>query len=207
MKNRIFSKKNKASMDENSLLKNAANGDQGAFAILYEKYHQKIFIFINGMLNSKEDSEEIVQDIFINLWENKEKLIKIRSLNSYLYRTAKNRLINLHEHRKVQQRAIKYLKSDQQNFARAADEKLIYKQYERVFLDALKLLPPKRKVVFEMRVYKELSNDEIASELQISKSMVKKQLYAATKHVKEYLFQNSGIIASVPYFLLFFVQM
>jgi len=62
---------------------------------------------------------------------------------------------------------------------------------------ALGALPPKRRQVFEMSTQEDLSMDEIAARLNISKSMVKKQLYAANSSVKEYLQLHAGLTASI----------
>jgi len=188
--------KKQAVFQEDILLKCATEGDAHAFGLLYSHYHPKIFKFINGMLNSREDSEEILHDIFANLWERKHTLTGIASLNSYLYKMAKYKLINLHEHRKVRQKADSYLEYAMQGSSQAADEDLIFKNYKAIFSDAMNLLPIKRRRIFEMRNLQELSHDEIATELNISKSMVKKQCYAASKHVKDYLFRKAGLITS-----------
>lgn len=183
-------------IDEATLLEAASLGDHEAFGQLYQYYNPKILKFINGMLNSKEDSEEILHDIFIDIWEKKEKLLEIESFNSYLYKMAKYKMINLHQHRKVKQKADIYLLSRMEGNYKSADEDIIFQQYETAFLDAMELLPQKRRLVFEMRNLQELSHDEIAIELNISKSMVKKQCYAASKHVKNYLLHNLGLITS-----------
>jgi RNA polymerase sigma-70 factor (ECF subfamily) len=186
----------KTVFQEDVLLQNAAGGDSHAFGKLYSHYHPKIFKFINGMLNSREDSEEILHDIFADLWERKHTLTEVGSLNSYLYKMAKYKLINLHEHRKVRQKADVYLEYAMEGSSGAADEDLIYRNYKAIFTDAMDLLPAKRRQIFEMRNLQELSHDEIAAELNISKSMVKKQCYAATRHIKEYLFRKAGLIAT-----------
>jgi|GEM_PF-549223 len=196
MKIRNTEVKKSAVFDEVNLLKRSAIGDSDAFSKLYLHYYPKLFKFINGMLNSKEDSEEILHDIFLGIWEKKDHLPDINSFNSYLYKVAKYKLINLHAHRRVQQKAANYLKETVERTHGSADEDLILRQYENVFSEAINLLPIKRRQVFEMRNLQELSHDEIAAELKISKSMVKKQCYAASKHIKSYLFQNSGLITS-----------
>src|SRR5690606_12001582 len=159
--------------DEEILLKAAALGNHEAFGQLYQHYNTKILKFINGMLNSKEDSEEILHDIFVDIWEKKEALLEIKSFNSYLYKMAKYKLINLHKHQKVKQKASVYLLNRQEGSYKSADEDFIFQEYQNAFHDAMELLPQKRRLVFEMRHMQDLSHEEIAAELKISKSMVK----------------------------------
>ncbi|MDR6783035.1 RNA polymerase sigma-70 factor (family 1) [Pedobacter africanus] len=174
--------------DENRLLEEAAAGSRTAYTILYTFYLPKLYKYILPFTRfSKEDTEEILHDIFMKIWERKEGLSGIRSFNSYIYSMARNKLVNLHEHSKVKQKAFDYIVNHSELSGNSADQNYIYSQYREVMQRAIDALPPKRRQVFEMSTYEELSQDQIATELKISKSMVKKQLYAATRHVKEYL--------------------
>ena len=174
--------------DEVLLLQEASAGSRAAYTSLYTFYLPKLYKYIYPFVRfSKEDTEEILHDMFMKIWERKEGLSKIKSFNSYLYSMARNKLVNLHEHGKVKQKAIEYIVNHSDVAGNSADGNYIYAQYEEVMKKAIETLPPKRRRVFEMSTYEELSQDQIAIELKISKSMVKKQLYSATRHVKEYL--------------------
>ncbi|MES2826671.1 MAG: RNA polymerase sigma-70 factor [Bacteroidota bacterium] len=182
---------------ETLLLQHAAAGDRDAYAKLYQFYLPKLYQYLYGIIRSKEDTEEILQDIFLKLWENKESLSEIKNLNSYLFKIARNRLMNLYDHQKVRRKAIDYIGRDGEAAGDNAEDGLIYRQYKEIVQRALEQLPPKRRQVFEMSTQQELSHEQIAEALQISKSMVKKQLTAANRHVKEYLHIHAGISASI----------
>jgi len=182
---------------ELNLLQQAAEGCRESYAILYQFFLPKLYQYVYGIIRSKEDTEEMLQDIFLKLWERKEELENIRSLNSYLFRIARNNLINLYDHQKVQQKAISYICRHAEESGTTIEDHYIYQQYNEVAQRALNSLPSKRRQVFEMSTQQELSHDEIACELQISKSMVKKQLYAANRHVKEYLEIYGGLTATI----------
>lgn len=187
--------------EELLLLQEAAVGSRAAYTSLYTFYLPKLYKYIYPFVRfSKEDTEEILHDMFMKIWERKEELSKIKSFNSYLYSMARNRLINLHEHSKVKQKAIDYIVNHTDPTVNGADNNYIYAQYEEVIKKAIDTLPPKRKRVFEMSAYEELSQDQIANELNISKSMVKKQLYSATRHVKEYLRLHTDLTAFIAIF-------
>jgi len=174
--------------EEHLLLQQAASGSRAAYTTLYTFYLPKLYKYIYPFVrSSKEDTEEILHDIFMKVWERKEELTAIKSFNSYLYSMARNKLVNLHEHSKVKQKAFDYFMSHTDVAGNYADDHYIYTQYHQVVQQAINSMPPKRRRVFEMSAYEELSQNEIAAELKISRSMVKKQLYAATRHVKEYL--------------------
>lgn len=174
--------------DEQLLLQQVAIGNREAFTTIYTFYVPKLYQYIQPFVRfSKEDTEEILHDLFMKIWERKEEFAKITSLKTYLYAMARNKLVNVHAHRKVKQKAIDYISTHRVTSGDAADEHFIYAEYNLLMEHAIGLLPPGRRQVFEMSTYQELSYDEIAIELQISKSVVKKQFYSASKQIKEYL--------------------
>jgi RNA polymerase sigma-70 factor (ECF subfamily) len=184
--------------EEHLLLQEASLGCRTAFTTLYTFYLPKLYKYIFPFVRySKEDTEEILHDIFMKIWERKEDLSAIKSFNSYLYSMARNKLINIHEHSKVRRKAIDYIFQHSDVAGNTTDENFIYSQYNEVIQRAIDTLPPKRKRVFEMSTHEELSQDEIAETLNISKSMVKKQLYAATRYVKEYLKVHADLTAFI----------
>ena len=182
---------------EPQLLQQAAEGSLEAYAILYQYYLPKLYKYLYGLVQSKEETEEILQDIFLKLWEKKEDLAAIKTLNSYLFRIARNKLMNHFDHQKVKQKAFNYIGQRTQDTGSTSEDHYIYRQYSEVVQKAISSLPPKRRQVFEMSTQQELSHDKIAEELNISKSMVKKQLYAANSYVKEYLQLHAGLTASI----------
>ncbi|MGN6181378.1 MAG: RNA polymerase sigma factor [Mucilaginibacter sp.] len=182
---------------ESELLRQVSRGSREAYAALYQAFLPRLYRYVYGIIRSKEDTEEILQDIFLKLWERKEDLEGVRSFNSYVFRMARNKLMNLYDHQKVQQKAIDFISLHAQESGATAEHHYIYEQYNEIAQRALSSLPPKRRLVFEMSTQQELSYDEIARELRISKSMVKKQLYSANRHIKEYLEVYAGLTAVI----------
>lgn len=182
---------------EPQLLQQAAQGSREAYAVLYQYYLPRLYKYLYGIIRSKEETEEILQDIFLKLWEKKEDLSAIKTLNSYLFRIARNKLMNHYDHQRVMQKAADYIGQQDEAIGSTVEDHYIYKQYNEVVQKALSTLPPKRRQVFEMSAQQDLSYDQIAEELNISKSMVKKQFYAANSYVKEYLQLHAGLTASI----------
>lgn len=185
-------------VQEQLLLQEASGGSRAAFTALYTFYLPKLYKYIFPFTRfSKEDTEEVLHDMFMKIWERKEELSKIKSFNSYLYTMARNRLANLHEHSLVKQKAFNYIVNHSELSGNNTEDNYTYSQYHDIIKNAINGLPPKRKRVFEMSTYEELSQDEIATQLNISKSMVKKQLYSATRYVKEYLRVHADLTAFI----------
>jgi RNA polymerase sigma-70 factor (family 1) len=191
-----------ALFDEPTLLKQIAEGDRKAFSTLYEQYLGELYRYVYLFTKSKEQSEEIVQDVFLKIWEKRESLAHINSFKAYLYRSAKNLVLDGVRKDTVKLKAHQYLKPRSEQDEAMADERIINRQYEEIAERAIALLPEKRRAIFLMRTRDELSLDEIAAKLSISKSVVKKQLYAAISFVRSYVYKNDIIV--VTFISLFF---
>ncbi len=191
-----------ALFDEPYLLNKIAEGDRQAFSTLYMQYLGELHRYIYLFTKSKEQSEEIVQDVFVKIWEKRDQLGHITSFKSYLYRTAKNLLLDEIRKDAVKFKAHQYLKPSSEDSHETADERIISRQYHEIAERAIALLPEKRRAIFLMRTREELSLDEIAAKLSISKSVVKKQLYAAISFVRNYIYKSE--ITMITIISLFF---
>jgi RNA polymerase sigma factor (sigma-70 family) len=189
---------NVATIPEQELLKLASQGDRSAFAIVYERAWPVLFRTLSILLLSKEEAEEMAQDIFAKLWQKKELLGELRSIDDYLFRMAKNEIGMQARHQAVKDRVLIKL-AELHVAAPSADEELIYKEYHEAAVQAISQLTERSRRIFLMRTQSDLTLEQIADQLGISVSAVKKQLYAAIHSVKEYLRQNQ----SFPSLLLF----
>lgn len=189
--------------DERDLMDRCAGGDRDAYANLYTGYLSALMKYMFLFTKSRELSEEIVQDVFVKIWEKKEGLLTVHSFQAYIFKTAKNQLLDHMRKEQSQSRFFTLSGPFEEACEEQADDNLIYGQYYQLAQDAINLLPEKRKQVFELKTREELSLDEIAERLAISKSVVKKQLYAATGFVKDYLRKHGEITADVVILMYF----
>jgi RNA polymerase sigma-70 factor (ECF subfamily) len=173
--------------DEKTLLTAIAGGDRAAFKSLYTHYLEDVFRYIYLFTKSKETGEEIVQAVFVKIWEKRQALTEVQSFKSYLFRCAKNHLLDEIRRNNVGAKVMRHLKSDTTVYSHNADEKLVYDQYCQIAQKAIDLLPAKRRQIVILRTRDEFSFDEIAAFLSISKSVVKKQLYAGVMFIRSYM--------------------
>lgn len=186
--------------NENELLLQVATGDRGAFTKLYSQYLDAAFHYVYLFTKSKDDTEEILQEVFVKIWENREKLGEIQSFKNYLFKAAKNRVLDEVRKEQVRYRVLTEIKRGRNVDDKSTEDTLAYKDYYRVVQQAIEKLPPKRKLIFRLNTENGLSHDEIAAQLGVSKSMVKNQLYKAYDFVRHYLSQHGGL--SLPAILL-----
>ncbi len=189
--------------DEASLVRAAADGDQVAYGRLYSFYYPQLYTSIAFMAQSHEDAQEIIHETFLKIWKTKESLLLVRSFEDYAYTLAKNLLFNLLKRKKVGRRVMQFLADESiKNAGPSPDQELLYKQYYQAAIDAINRLSEQKRKIFLLRTQENLSLGEIADEMGISISAVKKHLYGAFESVKEALRQNTGDI--LLFLLLYF---
>lgn len=167
------------------------NGSYQAFEAIYKRYAGKLYNFI--MTLSHGDcymAEEIVQSVFIKLWEVHREIDPEKSILSFLSVIAKNMLIN-----KYQRQTMEYLYQEfVQNEEPACDtimEKEIDAKWLEQFIDELiEQLPPSCKRIFILSRKKYLSTKQIAKIMQISVSTVETQLWLAVKFIRKHFEKN-----------------
>lgn len=191
--------------NERLLLQQISQGDRSVFKTLYIHYFSDVQRYIALFEPSGTSTDELTQDVFIRIWEKRSYLAGVDSFKSYLFMVTRNVVFNYLRGLKVQQK-VKELDEalEEGGGAGVIEDQLLYKQYYRIALEAMEKLPPGRRKVLKMSIDDGLTLDEIAVELNISRAGVKKQLYAATAFVRQYLHEHGEITALLFVFLSLF---
>jgi RNA polymerase sigma-70 factor (family 1) len=188
---------------EKALLRQVAHGDRAAFQVLYTSYFAHVQTYIFLFEPSGNCLDELTQDVFVRIWEKRKKLEKVETFKGYLFLITRNVVFNYLRSLKVQQR-VKDLSGAEDSGSEESENRLLLKQYYRIVEEAMAKLSPGRRKVLKMSIDEGLSLDEIAARLKISKAGVKKQLYAATAFVRQYLHDHGEITALLFVFLSLF---
>jgi RNA polymerase sigma-70 factor (family 1) len=180
-------------MPENELLLLIAKGDCQAFATLYTSIIEEVFQYIYMYTRSRSETEEILQDVFIKVWESRSRLNEVHCIRNYLMRAAKNRLLDAVRREQIMYKALLEVKSVQCLDQHETEYTITYRDYLKMAQQAISQLPPRRKLIFRMNTESGLCYDEIADQLSITKSAVKNQLYKAIEYVRSYLEAHAGL--------------
>jgi RNA polymerase sigma-70 factor (ECF subfamily) len=161
--------------------------NEHALASLFEKHYVPLCRYAYTYLKDEAESENLIQEVFINIW-NKRSEINIRtSVSSYLYRSAKNSAINfLTKNSRHQTESIDNLKGLEISNEDSEIDENEFSEMERKLSEALKSLPDKCKKIFIMSRVESLKYREIAEQLNISIKTVETQMSVAIKKIKEY---------------------
>ena len=192
-------------IEEPLFVKDLNNGSVKAFDILYNHYSPKLYHFVMTISDSNRYlSEEIVQSVFIKIWEKREQINSEKSFISYLFTMARNLLLNNYQHELVKFVYSEYvLKNNSELVNEKIEENLNYSQL-LAFIDSIvENLPPGRKQVYILSKKEQLSNKEIGVLLNISESTVEKQLSSALKYVKQQLLLHYDKISIILFISMF----
>jgi len=178
---------------EMELLKQLIAGDAESFRKIYEFYQGRIFLFAFRLTKSKSQAEEIVQEVFVRLWERREQIKLEKNFNGYILAITKNLILDglkksAHD-KTIQQKIYNNMQALQNN----SIDQLIEKELSRLHQQAIDRLSPQKKIVFMLSREEELTYDEIAKRLSVSRNTVRNQMSDALKSIREYLSDHPDI--------------
>jgi RNA polymerase sigma-70 factor (ECF subfamily) len=183
---------------ESDTFESFKKGEEVAFTYFYDKYFRRIEAFSFQFIHDKTEAENLAQEAFINLWQNKDNIDAINGIQSFLYTYAKSKCLNLIRHNKVKDK----FKSDLLNSKeRELDIEILNSiqfdtleltELERIINESINDLPPKTREVFIKKRFENKKNAEIAEEMQVSLKAVEAHMTKALKILKtklsDYLF-------------------
>jgi len=182
--------------NEVRLVKNLSKGNLLAFNTLFKKYSGRLYQFAFGYLKSEAESEELVQEVFTRIWEQREDLKSELSFKSYLFTISFN-IIRKHFRTKAYNSG--YSKSEIHNdLDMQTTQKVNYDSLFQYVKELVDRLPKRRKEIFIKSRFEGQNIKEIAEELKISHKTVENQLTEALKYIRKNLKRES-----ITYILIF----
>lgn len=184
------------------LVKDLSKGDEKAFGKLYHLYGEKVYHIARKMNLGHEDAEGIVQEVFLKIWKKRANLDPELSINAYMIAIVRSLVIKKAK-KEARFFAYQQYKIPLLSFETSSDpeRELIYNDFQQFSSELIDQLPPAQKQVFVLRNVDNLSVDEIAEKLNLSRRTVENQIFRATKGIREKL-QKLKII-STGLFLMF----
>jgi len=173
--------------DDNGLVQLLQKGNVAAFDSLFEVYSPKLFGFALKYFKNESDAEELVQEVFVKVWENRQTLKSELSFKSYLFTIALNQ-IRKHFNKKAT--SLRYLDSLQNEPEFSENQAINDDNYESALLQInqiIEQIPPRRREIFMKSKLEGKSSKEIASELNISAGTVDNQVSEALRFIRSHL--------------------
>ncbi|MEA4903915.1 MAG: RNA polymerase sigma-70 factor [Petrimonas sp.] len=172
---------------ESDLLLRIGEGDKVAFSYLFDMYHNKMFRFLLKVTHSESTSQDLVQDIFLKLWQNRERISEIDNINAYLFRMAQNHALN--EMERFTKRTLSLSESHLEDYVTYSTplETLISNEVKEKLAEAIKKLSPQQQRVFVLHKEEGYSYAEIADRLNLSVSTIHNHMHQALIKLRHYM--------------------
>ena len=177
--------------DELSELRNLKNGDVRAFNRIYERYHTLVHANIFKFVKSSDLSVEVLQDVFLTLWQNRHKIETDKPIDGWLFVVSHNKSLNVL--RKQIRQSIEYISEIPTELEQDVSQETVEEVYEKqleILLEAVDELPNRKKEVFMMCRYQGYSKDHVAEKLGLSPRSIKNYLKDANKSIRRYIAKN-----------------
>lgn len=170
--------------NDHTLVQLLQKGNVAAFDSLFEVYSQKLYGFALKYFKNETDAEELVQEVFVKVWENRQTLKSDLSFKSYLFTIALNQ-IRKHFNKKAT--TIRYLESLQNDPEFSENQAIPEDNYESALRQInliIEQMPPRRREIFMKSKLEGKSSKEIATELNISAGTVDNQVSEALRFIR-----------------------
>ncbi|KQC00646.1 hypothetical protein AQF98_08155 [Pedobacter sp. Hv1] len=176
------------------LLIKLKNGEATAFEEIYNQYRSKIYTYALKLCKSTVIAEEITQEVFIKIWQKREQLNPELHFGAYLKKIVLNDVLNhlkkVAREKTLQDELFSYLSA----IKNSSEDRLLEKELLKTYEEAIAQLPPQKKIIYQLSRNEELTHDEIAKKLNISKNTVKNHMVEATKFIRNYVSKHGSII-------------
>ena len=180
----VFALSKSDDLDSVELAKKIKGGDQKAFKTFYDQHHKSLLRFLLSKGTDKSTAADLIQKAFIYIWEHRKNIDPNKSLRAYLFRIGYTRMLN-HVRDKSKFDASEAVPEAESQIT--PEDKVQENQLKKVIDEAIKKMPEKRGMVFEMCFIQEFTYREAAEALDVSKKTVENHMGLALKDIRAFL--------------------
>jgi RNA polymerase sigma-70 factor (family 1) len=175
------------------------DGDEHAlemlFAEVFKKHEHRLYTLALGLTKSEQYVKDIIQEVFLKLWEQRHHLHEIHNIEAWLYRVMENKVIDFLRKTAADSRLIDKIWDNAVQARNDTDEWIAAKEYNRIVQHAIDLLPPQRKRIYCLNKKEGLNHAQIARKLSISHHTVRNHLAAALQSIRSFVSRNIGLFS------------
>ncbi len=174
--------------NERELLLKIADGDQRAFGILFEEHQQLIFNIALKLTRSRSRSKEVVQDVFLKIWNKRTELLDIDNFGAYINRVARNKSIDaLRVIAREALRTVELQEAHLETGDTQTEKTLEFQETTALIKEALASLTPQQRRAYQLCHEMGLKYEEAATEMGISPGTVQTHMKLALRNIRKYL--------------------
>ncbi len=171
--------------DEPGLIALMQSDDHMAFQQLYYRYYDDLFAYLYTLLHCRHEAEEILQDVYVSLWENRCRLHNVSSVNAFLRVTARNKALNVIRRQRLMPALEEYSSStDAYEVSHTDCSQLEYADFEKLMMGFINALPASQRRVIMLSRFEDKSHKKICQSLNLSLQTVKNNLSLALRTLR-----------------------
>ncbi|HEU4791840.1 MAG TPA: sigma-70 family RNA polymerase sigma factor [Flavobacterium sp.] len=179
------------SSDESVVLLNVASGNELVYSRLVEKYWQKVLQHALSFVKSYPVAEELTQDVFIQIWDKRERLTEVKSFDNYLFIVSRNLIITHIRKKLIETETFKGEKL-QEMFLKP-DDQYEFQELNKIIQEGANLLSEPRRTIFLLSRIEGKDADFISEELGLAKRTIRWHLLEALNFMRVYLNKHYGL--------------
>jgi RNA polymerase sigma-70 factor (family 1) len=185
-----------------TLIARFQNGDKAAFTELYKLYSKVLYLNLVKLVKSEELASEILQEVFVVLWEKRGSIEIQASFRSYLFRIGENKVSDFFRKAKRNKDLLVKIKAIASGHYSHIEEDIISREDFQIVKKAIDTLPPQRRQIFELCKLQGKSYNEVSSQLGISTSTINDHIVKGTRTIREFLYSPQQCSTSLVLFIL-----
>ena len=176
-------------------------GEKNAYQELFERYAPRIYQFSLSYLKNSADAEELVQDVFLKIWEKRETLDQSKNIKSFIFKVAVNTIYDFIRHKNIENAFADFARANFETNSDNTWHTVIYDEMQENLQKLVAQLPGQQQKIFQLSKEEGLTSDEIAVKLNLSKRTVDNHLYRAVSFLKEH-FKSESFISAFFFYLV-----
>jgi len=169
------------------LVERIRSGDRDAFEKLFHQYYSRLCVFSNSYVKSLDLARDVVQEVYIKIWDNRENFYINQSLKAYLYQAVRNQSLNFLQQKKQKDRLEERLKKQYEMGEETETVQLNTEELTEKIWKLVEQLPERRRTIFILYRKHGLSYSEIAVVMDIARKTVENQMGKSLKFLREHL--------------------
>lgn len=188
-------------INEQELLEQLSTSDEKSFKLLFDNYNPRLLHYISRFTKCKEMAEELVLDVFMKIWTGRNIMNQVENFNAFLFKIARNKSIDFLRSTAKDPKLKELLWQEiQLSSCEKSDDPLLLHEFEEKVREVIFLLSPQRQKVFNLSRDQDLTHDQIARMLNISKSTVNIHLVESRKFIRLHLSKSIDISCLIFFF-------
>lgn len=189
--------KSLSSLDDRQLILHMQAGDSAAFQTLYRKYWRQLFSFACQATRSTDDAKDLLQDLFAEVWQNRNSIRPDAFSVAYLYTALRHKVLDRIRRLSVREDYVKAITATASELDHSTESSILAEDFAEHLNQELNSLPDRCRLIFHLSRFEHQSIDEIAQQLQLSPQTVKNQLSKALQRLRTNLPEYAAMVALV----------